>query len=45
MMREIMIQMALKRHETKTFEDYAEDGRGVLAYHARAVLEKFFGQK
>ena len=29
----------------KTFEAYAEDGRGVLALHARAVLEKFFGQK
>ena len=39
-----MIQMALKRHETKTFEDYAEDGRGVLALHARAVLDKYFGK-
>ena len=29
----------------QTFEDYAEDGRGVLAYHARAVLEKYFGKK
>ena len=29
----------------KTFEDYAEDGRGVLAYHARAVLEKYFGNQ
>ena len=28
----------------KTFEDYAEDGRGVLALHARAVLEKYFGK-
>ena len=28
----------------KTFEDYAEDGRGVLALHARAVLEKYFGE-
>ena len=29
----------------KTFEDYAEDGRGVLALHARAVLEKYFGKE
>ena len=28
-----------------TFEDYAEDGRGVLALHARAVLEKYFGKE
>ena len=28
----------------QTFEAYAEDGRGVLAYHARAVLEKYFGK-
>ena len=29
----------------RTFEAYAEDGRGVLAYHARAVLEKYFGKE
>ncbi|MBP5673016.1 MAG: hypothetical protein J6X49_11540 [Victivallales bacterium] len=25
----------------QTFEAYAEDGRGILAYHARAVLGKY----
>ena len=39
-----MIQMALKRHETKMFEDYAEDGRGVFALHVRAVQETYFGE-